>query len=112
MQEQLIKLKEQIKLITKVEKEIFDYNSETETILLFNYNSEKNRKIYNKYFSYLNNYLDDDLLIKLLDPSNYNDEEYREIMAVISYIFPKNFYYKLLEKYKDNQIILKFIIII
>ena len=67
--------------------------------------------LYDKYFSFINDYIDDPKLIEILDPDKLDETELESIYSTISYLFPKDFYHKLISTYHNNPKVINSILI-
>ena len=99
-------IKEIIDKTTKITEIISEYDSLNDLLKL--YTNGTTSKLFEENYSFIKPYLDDPKLIDAFDPSNFSStEKYVEILSTVSYLFPKSFTYKIIEKYKskDNNII-------
>jgi len=103
------KLLEQIKEISNnFDKLIPDAENESFLSLL---QSGKLSFLYDKYFSSIIDNIDDQKLIELLDPDKLSETELESIYSTISYLFPKDFYHKLISTYHNKKDIINNVLI-
>ena len=65
--------------------------------------SGKIQEIYNKYFSFVNDYISDPDFIPSLKIDELEQDNYDDFMCVISLLFPKEIFHKIFEYYKSKK---------